>query len=1360
MRFHRQIIQLISVIYIVNFTRAKKLCDIRVWYLNLITDDVFDVDLTDEQLNLKNSIESLVLKASESRETRMVHCSVLYMYNDMLKDSFNYTPSISGMSLKEVETDNDNDVKNADMTPDTEDKAEEQFTENTGEISETNDGTDATNTNTVEENLENYGNKDLHDSQNAMEDTEESVSTDDEHNIENIQTDKIDHLSTEETTRNLDRVADNIDETELLEDSDPDLSLSHDFSEEVVQPNQKNADETQRDKENELSANEEELFVTSSIPFGVCWSFGCLMSDIFDVYNREGLDDVSQELKDKPKSVLKARNKPLTKRKVKIKCPIGQFCTLKCFYKFLLSKSFCMKDYVYSISLPTKKIYEPMHYSNKDIQYEKKSMDADSGHFGSPRDMIIESNAETEGPVQTLHKTNSYSSIKYVANAREDIDTITNAKEEQNRNAKGRENHGYFTENSDESKLSRTEFENILERKTSQYYSKIQTIEVMIMKLENKLLMEALNKQNHSSTITKLENQILKLENELLKMNKNYQNLREESESMSRRQNRYLELAYKKSRKEYPKLPDHSKEKYELITQHQTKINELAEVLRNQSSIIMELKGKYESLEEQNKMLHQMVMNQTIFMSSIVKTVQDLTDQNIKNQNEIKVLKQKVETHTGVHENVKGGKHKNRENVIDDLDTLLFNNMLQKRRSAHNGKESSGTEDIDEKDEEDARSNMKDDVEKKSVSNIITNWCPRDNRTCPSCHYSPIVYSSCIPFRNIVWSTCKVNNFEEQKVADSDYPTIPDVKDEGKGNEIYNNGQDTNNIQKHEFPAQSSETEEETFDDNLKVVQNDDGRVSEQSSEDTSDSLNREEATHSGGTHAFGRYIIVGYDKDGKPVFRIRENTVDKEKSVETATEEDKNSFETNSEAKSNGISLQVSHKEESKGQEDIKNKESEKEKQISVEARTIDSPLDQDSQAKDTNNGRSENILNTVSNGGDSIDKHINNKDSVAHNTPVSDNKKDSRTEKASLVNQEDNLSSKDVAPESKKEESKTVRKEDKDSVTHGNHVSDKTKEIQTGKESLLINQGDNLNSKDDVQQNKQEESKTVLKDNKDSVINDDKLNSNQGQEKAVNANNVKAETKKQTEKQKTTNAENKPKERKIPINLNKNKQNDPKDCYDYYTKGERRDGLFKVKPLGSDRLVEVFCDMRRGGWTVIQRRQDGTTNFFQEWDDYKKGFGGLYGEHWLGNDNIHLLTNQDYYKLRVDLMDWDKTKKYAEFDYFLVDNEEEGYKLHIDAYNGDAGDGLTKHDGSKFSTKDVDNDKVVKEFGGSCAKRFYGAGWYYKCYSSNLNGKFYKGGKIPEKRFDGITWKPWTGPNYSLKKVEMKIRPASAKK
>ena len=38
----------------------------------------------------------------------------------------------------------------------------------------------------------------------------------------------------------------------------------------------------------------------------------------------------------------------------------------------------------------------------------------------------------------------------------------------------------------------------------------------------------------------------------------------------------------------------------------------------------------------------------------------------------------------------------------------------------------------------------------------------------------------------------------------------------------------------------------------------------------------------------------------------------------------------------------------------------------------------------------------------------------------------------------------------------------------------------------------------------------------------------------------------------------------------------------------------------------MQVFCDMKQKGWTVIQKRQDGSTNFFEDWESYKKGFGG----------------------------------------------------------------------------------------------------------------------------------------------------------
>ena len=37
----------------------------------------------------------------------------------------------------------------------------------------------------------------------------------------------------------------------------------------------------------------------------------------------------------------------------------------------------------------------------------------------------------------------------------------------------------------------------------------------------------------------------------------------------------------------------------------------------------------------------------------------------------------------------------------------------------------------------------------------------------------------------------------------------------------------------------------------------------------------------------------------------------------------------------------------------------------------------------------------------------------------------------------------------------------------------------------------------------------------------------------------------------------------------------------------------------------------------------------------------------------------------------------------------------------------------------------------------------------------RFYKDGKIPKKLYDGIVWKPWLGPNYSMKKIILAVRP-----
>ncbi|XP_037120107.1 fibrinogen C domain-containing protein 1-like [Syngnathus acus] len=215
------------------------------------------------------------------------------------------------------------------------------------------------------------------------------------------------------------------------------------------------------------------------------------------------------------------------------------------------------------------------------------------------------------------------------------------------------------------------------------------------------------------------------------------------------------------------------------------------------------------------------------------------------------------------------------------------------------------------------------------------------------------------------------------------------------------------------------------------------------------------------------------------------------------------------------------------------------------------------------------------------------------------------------------------------------------------------------------------------------------------------------------------------------------------------------PRDCSDVMATGKSQSGVYSIFS-GSDSF-EAYCNMNLdgGGWTVIQRRKDGSVDFFRGWNDYRKGFGDLAGEHWLGLQNIHARTASGAYQLRIDFTIFDGRNYYALYDDFSVgrnslDPEKDGYPLHVSGYSGNAGDRFTWHSGMKFSTKDRDQDS---QNSGSCANERKGAWWYRDCANCNLNGLYKATGTC---NTSNAVWYE-LGPSFytCLRFVEMKIRP-----
>ncbi|KAG8201287.1 hypothetical protein JTE90_016770 [Oedothorax gibbosus] len=189
------------------------------------------------------------------------------------------------------------------------------------------------------------------------------------------------------------------------------------------------------------------------------------------------------------------------------------------------------------------------------------------------------------------------------------------------------------------------------------------------------------------------------------------------------------------------------------------------------------------------------------------------------------------------------------------------------------------------------------------------------------------------------------------------------------------------------------------------------------------------------------------------------------------------------------------------------------------------------------------------------------------------------------------------------------------------------------------------------------------------------------------------------------------------------------------------RPSGPYLIRGPEEGSARRVYCDT--GSWTVVQRREKGgTLHFDRDWAQYKRGFGDVDGNFWIGNDLLHHITAEgEEYALRMDLWDAQGTYKFAEYSTFRVLGEHDHYRLVLAGYRGNASDAMGYHNGMAFSTPDRDNDASEATH---CAD-FYQSGWWYNhCQYVNVNGR------------TGITWYDMEGQEWSeLSKVEMKIKP-----
>ncbi|XP_062570221.1 uncharacterized protein LOC134232280 [Saccostrea cucullata] len=728
-----------------NAIEAEK-CDISKWYTKMSSEGLFDSSMNTQQQKLHNTIQKLVVHGKNKRNVKLVDCKILEMYeNEMKKGKVKATNSKSTTETLKA-ADNLTIIKS---------------TENT--LSHKNDITKI-------ENPRNENIAELESQEEAAErifrerDRESEVFADDSEIDETELDEIIDESNSDGEFDDSEKHNDNQAHKSWLDDKNQNSLVQK----EILSQEQNTHDFETIETESNGTSNSKEILQERNA------------KDIFKYMETGGKTCRRYTWKLQKYMILKISPKE------KVDSTTKEIFGYNCKISYALSPSYCL------LQVKNTAMFNMTQHMSDKLEKGTASLTDNLltpnnlGSINKNTNKIFEAGKEMENLVDPNEFSEEQEGMLIDGKFNEEIDDISytaysedmlmsyNNKDLPNDAVQRSSNEENNNEYKSQQTFDRKVLEDMLSLKTEEYTKKINVLELNIIKLENQMLMEKLNKENHSSTIARLENSILRLENELLRMKQSFHHMKIENDEMKRTQRKYLELGHSSESYSLQKL-NHD----QLLSEQQQTIMKLSEKLQNQSNLIDNLKNRSEGLDDQNRILYAMVMNQTVLMSQIMAKVQSLTEQTLQQRETAEKMKQKLESgledvrelkNSQANQGLVDPATNSKESYLDDLSNQLLQQLddLVSDKKLESGEiieQSSFVGQLKDQDDE-IDEQLKEYLHYTSITSSVKlqEWCDSSAH----CFKGFIIISECAPYSPFIFANCESESLMSYSESDNE----------------------------------------------------------------------------------------------------------------------------------------------------------------------------------------------------------------------------------------------------------------------------------------------------------------------------------------------------------------------------------------------------------------------------------------------------------------------------------------------------------------------------------------------------------------------------------------------------------------